>query len=72
MSITQKFFAEFDMFSAPPQLRAKKEPETSSYTSGIISFILALILSYVFIIKAYQVLIYSEISSVQTESVSCS
>lgn len=70
MQLARKFFAEFDTFSAPPLLRARKEPETSSYTSGILSFLLTLLFIYVFVNGLYGVLTFSKIDSTQTETVS--
>jgi hypothetical protein len=69
MSVLKRFFGEIDVFSAPPLLRARKQPETSSYTSGILSLIMALLFTYVFINEVYNVITYSRINSVQTDTV---
>lgn len=62
----KKALSDLDLFSAPPILRARKEPQTSSYISGILSLSLALFFSYVFIINAYGVIAYIKIDSVET------
>lgn len=62
----QRFFSEFDMFSAPPLLRARKENKISSLVSGMLSFALAITFAYVFIINAHGVITYIKIDSVET------
>lgn len=69
VSVPRKFFGDLDMFSAAPLLRARKEPETSSYTSGILSVLMGILFFYVFISGVKGVILYENISSTQTESV---
>jgi hypothetical protein len=59
MTVLKRFFGEVDVFSAPPILRARKQPETSSYTSGILSLVMALFFAYVFASGVYNVITYS-------------
>lgn len=66
VSLPRKFFGDLDMFSASPLLRARKEPETSSYTSGIISVLLGLLFVYVFASGVIGVVTYANISTTQT------
>lgn len=58
VSVPRKFFGDLDMFSAAPLLRARKEPETSSYTSGILSALLAILFVYVFASGVKDVITY--------------
>lgn len=49
MHLLKKAFLELDLFSALPTLRARGEPNTMNLCGGIVSFIILIICTYVFI-----------------------
>jgi hypothetical protein len=64
MQKVREFFHNFDMFTAMPTLRAKSEPEVANSFGGILSIIVLLLFSYLFIAQLAQVTNWEKISSI--------
>ena len=60
-----KFFKDFDVFAAAATLRAREDTETKSFCTGFLSFLLAILFSYVFISESVKILDYTSMDSKQ-------
>jgi hypothetical protein len=68
VKLIKKFFLEFDMFASYATFRTKGEPETRNLCGGILSFLLVIYFTYVFISQLVHVSNWEQISSVETKS----
>ena len=63
MGLLQKFIFFFDNFTAPATLRSGGNPETASSCTGVFSIFLVFFFTYIFIIKAFEVMTYQQVSA---------
>ena len=60
MHLLKKGILEFDLFSALPTLRARGETETLNFCGGLLSLLLLLFFTYVFIITTVNTFNYQQ------------
>lgn len=68
--VLKKFLWDFDMFPAPATFRNKEEPEIKTSNIGLLSLLLAIFFTYVFINSLVELFQYKNISYSETINVS--